>query len=310
VTPRTIASSAVALAWPVACGVAWLILTPAVASAEERCRVEISPPGYADWRAAALALEAAMAPGDCAEVRVELTDGRARVTFATRDGRRAERELSDPSELGPAVDALRVTYVVPDRPAARAFGAADDETPPDIRAPNIASLSRWPATPAPEHTSVAVGLKLGFRGGDRLVSPTIELFTLLGVGAWDLGIFLRSEPHYRNTEPNATQPKTQGGSLGVTVGRRKPLGAAALIAGGGIGLAGFHQEGSYVRGEGRLGAYVGVVLPRRARTRLRAGLGAEVSMTHLGSSETDADGTPLVPWLAILLSVAVEYGAP
>ena len=74
---------------------------------------------------------------------------------------------------------------------------------------------------------------------------------------------------------------------------------------------GFHQEhGPWERGEGRVGGYVGIVLPRRSHTRLRANLGAEVSLTHLGSSEEDAIGTKLVPWYAFMLSLAVEYGDP
>ena len=293
--------------------VAVLAAWPAVAGAAQPCEIDVVPDGAGAWQSAASELEETLArepgDGDCGRVLVDLSGENALVTFGTRDGRYTQRELRDPSELAPTIKALRVTYLAAE-PDAPQHPASDDESPPTIAAPPEIALVRRSA-PLAQPTSAIYGLQVGMRGGDRLVTPTIELFVLLGSDGWDYGLFLRTEAYYRNTDESAKQPHTTGGSFGLTVGRRIPFGALALVAGGSIGLAGYYQENlDLERGEGRLGAYVGVVTPRRTRTRLRATLASELAMTHLGASERDRSGTLLMPWHAVMLSLAVEYGGP
>ena len=64
------------------------------------------------------------------------------------------------------------------------------------------------------------------------------------------------------------------------------------------------------RAEGRLGAYVGAVVPRRGEAHFRAELAGEIVPNHIGQTPESATGQPLMPWWATTLTVGVELGRP
>jgi hypothetical protein len=87
-----------------AVGVAWA--SPALA-----CPIEVVGPESARWQGAAATTTAALSSEvsqRCASVIVETTSGGAVLRLAMHDGRLATRELRDPIELLPAVQALTV----------------------------------------------------------------------------------------------------------------------------------------------------------------------------------------------------------
>ena len=62
--------------------------------------------------------------------------------------------------------------------------------------------------------------------------------------------------------------------------------------------------------EPRVGAYVGVVFPRRAPFRVRSELAADVVASRVGSSRTLDPSLPALPWWSVVLSVGAEWQVP
>jgi hypothetical protein len=316
--------------------------------AEERslaassCVVSVVPAdSSATWRAVAAELARrldaiAVASKDCASVSVHVTGDRtAVVVFATRDGRHAVRHIASPTDLVPVVEALAIT--IP--PAFDRSPPVVDQPAPsvDVSPPREQPLAAAPsATPPP-----AIPLRedarvlLGARGGGRLaspgafVAPTFGVSGAIAAGRWDLGIFGQWDPTniVLGGAPNGFQMSSLG--VGVSIGRREPLGrVAALVVGGslaasitsasgatanaGTNASGEGQgtgdgAGGSTRAEPRAGAYAGIVFPPRSRVRLRAELAADVVASRIGRSLTIDPALPALPWWSLMASIGAEW---
>src|SRR6478609_8673245 len=87
--------------------------TPMAQAADvAKCHVQVTGSEAERWREqAALLVRDMQTQGldnACTELSIDADAGRARLTFATADGRVAHRELLDPAELVPTVQALSV----------------------------------------------------------------------------------------------------------------------------------------------------------------------------------------------------------
>jgi hypothetical protein len=157
-----------------------------------------------------------------------------------------------------------------------------------------------------------LGAHVGFRAGaENLISPLIGGTAALRLDRWELGLLGRFEAHYVNASGgNDGSPETSGAVLGVTFGRREPLGNFALRFGGTTLLAALHEDNGAKRGraEVRLGAYTSAIWPRRSATRLRLDLGYELVPYNIGQSERNALGVSSLPWWAMTLTIGAEFG--
>lgn len=287
--------------------------------AHEPCGVAMAGDPAPAWAEAARDLAASseqQSEADCGHVLVTITGGRAHLTFTTRDGRRATRDLEDPIELVPTVQALRTTFpltapapTLDSRPRERSARApAPVKTDPDDRG---AAAAR---TQADEGVGI-YGAQVGARAGaGMLVSPLLEVFAAVTLGRWELGVLGRAEGRYKHLLKNESA-EISAFSGGITVGRREPVGdTVALLGGGSFQLAGIHDERDPDKpgtaAEARLGVYAGLALPRRSAARVRANLTAEMVPHRLGGSGDDVAAGPNIPWLAIGLSLGVEMGGP
>lgn len=282
------------------------------------CHVSVMPSGNPAWEQAARDVEAKLAarsrPGDCGSAVVEVQGGGARLVFTTSDGRRAVRQLARPAELAPTLEALLVTgsIATPEEP-----GAHPAPLPTPIR-------DRAPARPAPshvapaQHAAVHFGASAGARVGTHsLVTPVLDAFGSLSLERWELGVFGQWEMGYHELVNEADpRQRSSGLAAGISVGRREPLGGSVSLLGGAqLGLAALDEEvvehnPTQSRAEGRLGAYVGAVVPRRGETHFRAELVGEIVPNHIGQTPESSTGQPLMPWWATTLTVGVELGRP
>ncbi|MDF3071114.1 MAG: hypothetical protein K0R38_6715 [Polyangiaceae bacterium] len=277
------------------------------------CPVEFRGVPSEAWLGAGRAIEAlTMDPGDCARIELELeqsTDA-ARLTFVTRDGRRAERRLTHPDELMPTVVALGVrgptetsTPQVEDRPMGPARTA--DAVSPLDSAPSVPSAG-------PREARALFALLGGARAGTgRLVSPVIGGAAAIALDRWELGLHLAIELQYFDLRLSEPDGPSSAASVGVTVGRREPIADVELLFGARSMVAAVNDEsvkdsGERGRAELRVGAYLGGVWPRARSPRFRADLALDV-VPHgsLGSI-----GTRVTPWLAVSALVGVEFRGP
>lgn len=305
--PTRLARAALVAAW--ACA-AWVGARVCVAAS---CPVELRGAASEPWLRAGRAIEALTAdPSDCARIEIELersTDA-ARLIFATRDGRRAERRLAHPDELMPTVMALGVrgvnessTPVLEDGPMASAR-AADAVSPLD-------SPPSEPAA-APVEARALFALLGGTRAGaGRLVSPVLAGAAAIALERWELGINLALELQYFDLHLSDPDGPSSAASVGVTVGRREPIADVELLFGARSMVAAVNDEsqkdgGEPGRAELRLGAYLGAVWPRQSSSRFRADLALDV-VPH---ESLGAIGTPVTPWLAVSALMGVEFGGP
>lgn len=283
---------------------ACLVATPSFA---EPCEVEVRGVGDQAWAEALgeLRAQAEQAPeSDCALIRVEIDGGAARLTFKTRDGRMAERQVADPRDLAATVDALYVTgpaEPVPVQPQSR------DE--PEPARPSAGPAGRAAVIAHPTPIFALLG---GARGGaSGLVSPVLRGSAALELDRWELAILGGLDVHYENARSTDAPPSNTGAVIaGVGVGRREPAGPLTLLGSGQFQLAMLSdepdsREKSTGRAEVRLAACAGVVAPARAPLRFRADLGFEV-VPH-GSGANDPR---LTPWWALSLLLGVEVGGP
>lgn len=282
---------------------------PAPARAARTCKVRLVPRQNSAWQRAADRLESVLAApkadGDCESVLIDVHDDGAELVYTTRDGRRAVRRLAQPSELEPTVEMLSVTGPAP--ASARVAVEPDRAAAPQ---PKVVAQT--------EHSRILFGGSLGARAGaDALATPLLRAFGSIGLGHWELGVLGQWEMGYREmVEHPARARRASGFSGGITAARRQPLGEnVALLVGGSLVLAALDEESAEHsategRAEGRIGGFVGAIFPRRARTRLRATLGADFSPSHFGKSPTNTQGVPLLPWWAATLTAGVEFGGP
>ncbi len=282
------------------------------------CTVRVEPPGHPAWEQAARDATVRIAEhpkrGDCASAVVEVSERGARLVFTTRDGRRAQRQLARPAELAPALEALRVTGGIAPAPA-----KAADAAPPAAVGGDRKPLP--PHTPPPAttgHSAVHFGASAGARiGAHALVTPVVDAFGSVSLERWELGVFGQWEASYHEIADEAdARQRSSGVAAGIAVGRREPVGGSlSLLGGARLGVAALDEEvvehnPAQSRAEGRLGAYVGAVVPRRGSTHFRAELVGEIVPNHIGQTPESTTGQPLMPWWATTLTVGVEIGHP
>src|SRR5690606_20804220 len=82
---------------------AWFVSHASLAAP---CPITISGLASPEWLRAVAAVGELDADGDCASIALAVDADGALLSFTTRDGRVAHRQLTHPSELGATVDAL------------------------------------------------------------------------------------------------------------------------------------------------------------------------------------------------------------
>lgn len=309
----------------VAASVSLCLLGSTDAFAAGSCRVELFGEHAETWRESTRELEASLAarkdPTDCARIYVHVDGDRGVVVFWTKDGRSASREVENPTELAATVTALDTASSVIDD--------GDEDPPPSPRVPSspprLPSEHERPSAPidvrieqSTSRPSVVGGALAGGRiGAGGLATPILDLYAALNLDDWQIGVLGRGEPYYVNVVERDAQPGSAGLGAGVMAARRMPLGAnVLLLAGVSAVVAAVHEDRSRknesgsntTHADGRLGAYLGLVLPRRSTTRLRTNLTFEMMPPR--AVERSAEGLALSPWWGVALLVGVELGGP
>ena len=270
------------------------------------CPLELVGTPSREWEQAADQTRAAFGGAStphCASVTVEVLPVGAVVRLAAPDGRLAVRELHEPAELLPVMQALTV-----EGPAAKPEPAVEPAAPaaePDQGASGPFHRNHYETRPL-------IGASVGFRlGADRLITPTVGGTISILSQRLEVGLLARYEAHYvASNGGNDGRPETSGFALGALVGWHHELDRIALRAGA-LGLvAALREEGSGQQGraEARLGGYLGGVWPARGKLRLRSDLSLELVPYNLGRSETNALGATSFPWWACGFSIGVELG--
>jgi hypothetical protein len=300
------------------------------------CALEVTGPDTPAWREAVGSLDLRAADdSDCATIRLALGDETSRLTFVTNDGRTAERNLREPSELAPTLEALLVTGTPSPSPQPEPEPEPEPEpaaAPPrrsrsPLPSPDLDdSTPSLPVAPAIDALTAAFTLQLGVRGGaSGLVSPVIYGAVTMDRSRWEIGVWGALEPEYgafgasESAPSEVDAPMAQGelrpvsvpprgnasaGAVGVMVGRRFPFTHLDVVLGGRVGVAALrHDDGSDDGAELRTGASLELVFPRRSTLRFRTGLGAEVVPNDLSRSSAAA-----VPWWALSGRLGIEVG--
>jgi hypothetical protein len=296
-------------------------LAIAVPARAESCSVAVngistvSSVSAAAWQQAAGSLQLSERAGDCASIHLELLATGARLTFSTRDGRRAERMLSDPAELEATIAALGVTDL-------RTEAAADPTRQGDSPRPKptpVASSRRRVAEAEPSQEPSPGGqatyaLQAGSRGGaDSLISVVLNGSASLVLQRWELGVGASIDFQYIDMGASPREAPGSAVVAGVTIGRREQIDNTAVLVGSRLMIAALNDEREVDTGERggaevRTGAYFGLVFPRRASARFRAELGAELVPHDLGGQVSSSSEGPVTPWWAVSLLAGVELG--
>lgn len=307
----------------VATGTCWVV--PSSASASRPCPVRIVGGGEM-WTLAGRDLERQLGsmPGAvrCVAIQVDV-DHAGHLSLIDSDGRRAERELGQPFELGPSVQALLVDLdasVAHDSPQQVSSPDGEDGT---AKGPLISdrdgATSGSPSVrppPAKDTSSVVLGAALGARYGGGIATPTVNAFGALRLRRWELGVMGNWEVSYKSLADGGPSWSAAGLSAGISVGRRERVNSNLdFLLGATVAAAVLHQE-THVRhpeqeatnGEGRLGGYLGVVGPVRGALRFRLQLQADA--TAVGPTQrTIAADVPALPAWALGAQVGVEGDA-
>jgi hypothetical protein len=292
-----------------ALGVAWV-------SRALACPIEVVGPESARWQGAAATTTAALshdAEQRCASVIVETTPSGAVLRLATRDGRLATRELHDPVELLPAVQALTVPALdssPSERPERRtkpeSAAVADPGSKVERAEPERQALKD------PYATKPLLGLVVGFRlGADRLITPTLGGSLSVLQPPLEIGILARFEAHYvASTGGNEERPETSGLAFGTQLGVHRPLDSIALRGGLLLLVVALREDEGAQRGraEARFGGYFGAVWPSHSKLRLRSDIALDLVPYNIGRSETNALGESSLPWWGFSLSLGLEVG--
>jgi hypothetical protein len=301
------------------CAVMMACLIDHGAFASGFCAIHAAPE-LADprWDTSARALErrlgVAAVPGDCSAVELRPRGGHVELVFATRDGRQAVRELADPAEMEPVVDALLVSLAPAPEPLATA--PSSSPIPP---APTHFEAPVPMPTPATQTSAILLGGALGARAGGGLITPTVGAFGTLGSGHWELAVTGQWESSYESLsgEDEAHAWSASGLAAGVGLGRREHV-SAQLDLRAGLSLAGafLHQETHHVRPEhwltradGRVGAYAGAVILRRSPVRIRADVAVDFAPGSSGYPAAAPD-IPRLPSWATSFALGAETNGP
>jgi hypothetical protein len=253
--------------------------------AAARCELVVVGAAGTAWEHAVESLPPPRA-ADCAALRLAVGEfgAGAQLTFILRDGRRAERQLIEPSELAPAVEALATTGLMP-RAASPPSVATD---------PNVIEADE--SADEPFGVDLVLGIASGARAGhSALLSPLLTVSAALAFGEWELGLTFAYEMRYFDLQ-NREFPGWRSGAvgLGVLFGRREPLGDLAFVWGARASIARLTNDAQSSDGpasrslrvaldpspyEGRVGAYLGLTFPVSAGVRFRTELGADFVAT-------------------------------
>jgi hypothetical protein len=279
----------------------------------ENCKIYVLGELTPEWSRAVAHVESLQTGEDCARVEVEVSGQGANVTFVTRDGRVARRRLDGPSELSSTLEALQETGGMAD-----SSKLDDKDAPPAQGAPALEAKPMAHAIVPPSALDVAplsfqpiFSLGLGMRGGaDHLFSPTMEGTFTLDLQHWQVGLHLGVELRYIDMK----QPERETGTsltTGLLLGRREPLERLLVHYGGRLLYSTSSNEADENgrnghRNETRLGAYVGVVVPRRSAVRFRADMAADIVPLDLGGASSA--GGSASPWWATSLLLGIEFG--
>lgn len=285
-----------------------LLLALATPCAAAPCRVEVAAVEGSAWEAAAAALwELALDPDECTSIRLERTADGAVLTYVTAEGRSAQRQLAEPSDLPSALEALRVRGPVDATPPPSAAATANTSPQPTAAAP--ARAERGPTGP-----SWLLGIHSGVRAGEQaLLSPLLGASATRLLHGWELGMTASYELRYYDLQARDSERGGSSAVLGAAFGKREPLGGVAFSAGGRLAL-GIVTHGLTAadsgRFEGRLGAYLGLSIPWHAGLALRAELGADLIATDRTQSATAAAGAaadvPVTPSWALSTCLGLE----
>jgi hypothetical protein len=278
--------------------------------------------GGETWLHAVDELERQLAsmPGaaQCTAIEIEV-DRAGRLTLVTSDGRRAERALEQPFELGPTVQALLVvldTNSPTDGPPLGVPGEASATRIARVEASPLGT-EQPPDAPARSASSAVLGASLGARYGSGIASPTVGVLGAFRLRHWELGVMSNWEVAYKSLASDGPRWSGAGLGAGILVGRREPLTPNVdVLVGTTVAAAVLHQETHARRpeqeatlAEARVGGYVGMAVPCRAPLRVRAQLHADAAA--IGPTQrTIADDVPALPTWALGVQVGVEGDAP
>jgi hypothetical protein len=293
---------------------AGVVLGLGLAGRAQACPIDVVGSDRARWLGAAAVTTSAVS-GDggrgCASVVVETAAGGAVLRLVARDGRLAVRELREPVELLPAVQALTVP-ISGSRDEPKRHRSPEPKPPPakarelEPNEPERANASD------PYATRPLVGAAFGFRvGADRLVTPTLGGSLSVLQGPLELGVLARYEAHYVNsTGGNEARPETSGLAFGTQFGVHRVVEPFALRGGLLLLVVALREENEAQRGraEARIGGYLGAVWPARGKLRVRCDLAFEVVPYNVGHSETNALGDSSLPWWGVGFSLGLEAG--
>jgi hypothetical protein len=284
-----------------------------LAGRAQACPIEVVGGDRTRWLGAAAVTTAAVS-GDggrgCASVVVETAAGGAVLRLVARDGRLAVRELREPVELLPAVQALTVPISEPrDEPERH----RSPEKPPPAKARKLEPNEPERANASdPYATRPLVGAAFGFRvGADRLITPTLGGSLSLLQGPLELGVLARYEAHYVNsTGGNEARPETSGLAFGTQFGVHRVVEPLTLRGGLLLLVVALREENDGQRGraEARIGGYLGAVWPARGKLRVRCDLALDIVPYNVGRSETNALGDSSLPWWGVGFSFGLEAG--
>ena len=291
------------------------------ARAEIPCSVRVASPGAPDWEAAARDAErrtssARPVPHDCQSVEVTLlADGTARLDFTATDGRRAVREIQNPNELGPAVEALLVT-VAP--PAALA--------PPENNSLNPLTREKFPQQSAPvvppaprPRPLLAIGVRGGsrFTFGHKYLAPSAS-FRATGVfDRWELGVSAEWDPVYARLAGSTPAGFAMSALVvGALFGRREHASRFEVIYGLGLGIASVASSAdpdpsiakarNVDASQQRVALYVGARYPRDKAIRVTLDVLSDAALSGLRGAATSDVRLPPFPRYGVGLSLGVE----
>lgn len=289
-----------------------VLAAPASARAAAACPIRLLPADAAPaWREAvtqaALRLAAPGSTHDCRAVEVVVDPaGAATLAFVTTDGRGAARALSAPADLGPTLEALLVTRPAPPPEPARAAVAPPAPPPP----------------PRPE-----LHLHLGASAGGRLVglpassvTPVFALRAAVALDRWELGLSADFAPYHRPLTGGAPDGFAfTSFATGLTVGRREPVGGAAIAYGLSVAVQSLSEEAADLAALStsrsldvalpRLGVYARLAYPQRARARFTAEFGLDAALGNLRLKSTEERQLPGLPRFGAALALGVEVAA-
>lgn len=241
---------------------------------------------------------------------------RIEVVLTTHDGRRAVREVREPFELAATTDAMLLTLDPPrnevEAPTTPSPSATVESSANSVSR-DARSLDKTPTT----LSRISIGGLGGVRVGGGVETPVIELLAALASPPWELGVIGQWEVAYQSLGHPIEQPWSGSGlAAGITVARHQLVGPQ-LDLNGGFRLEGvvLHQETNHrhpeewmMKADGRIGVYVGAVIPRQSPVRFRAELGID---TLLGGSPSPASPElPSLPSWAASVAIGVEANGP